>query len=456
MEESKLLNDIVRSEDNLNLSQFQIGAVPAWRIVRYHTRLYYINNKSGYVTGTPTSAYGKPKLKIISGFWKYIGQKHLSVFFPFNRLSCINGKYFDKFVDPVIEESNIINSNYIIVDPNNYVGNYDRVHRDHTISNEGRTISFQVLKYFYKIIAQLKYGKTIRALFSCVKSLFELPDSYISVFYSEIALYLAKFRYYHIWFNILNPSRVFVVLREGYFPQIAVCKKKGIPVAEFQHGITVDKTVSYAGGYDSRIDPDYFFVFGDFWRGPQFGMPTDKIFCIGWAYGKYLSNINSDVAKMQTNAILVISSPEISDAVLDALSVLSDAKGDYVFHIRLHPCETYNESQMLKLSKISKAIIVDNKNDSAVVLPKYENVIGENSSVVYEALSVGCKVGMLNLCNLKPAIDLPEIKDNFFIIHNVLDFENFLSGKHIEKQPRCSFYSNFDALRFNNFIEQYM
>lgn len=456
MEETKILNEIVSKEKNLDVYRFSICNIPMWRIVRYHTRLHYVNSKTGYIAGAPTAKQSTPYPKLFSGFWRYLVKKDLNLFFSFNRLVCINGQYIDKFIDPVIVESGLHDSNCVIIDSRDYYGNYNRVHKSITVSNETRTVLIQILKYYYRCIARIKYRNTIRELFECVQKGFELPDDYINRFYYEIGVFFAYYKYYYLWFKLLRPSRVLVVYREGYFPQIAVCKKLGIPVAEFQHGITLDNTVSFAGQYDPRIDPDYFLVFGEYWKGPQFGMPLDRIVNIGWAYSKYLQNTFSNNNEKHKNEVLVISSPEISDSILDTLQELSNIDGDFSFDIRLHPCESYNDSQQQKLKLIPKAHVVDNKTDSALVLQTYKYVVGENSSVIYEALSVGCKVGMLNMFGLRPAIDLPGIKDNFFVINNREDFERFLTEDSIQSTSRAEFYSEFDSKRFMEFIENKM
>lgn len=459
MEEAKLLRDICELEIKHDLNRETILGVPLWRIVRYKTRLYYVNKMTGYVAPPPSQTFfaGKPKLKFVSGLWKYRHRKDLTLFFPFNRLVQVGEEYLDKFTDPVISESELSNQEFVIVDSPNYAGDsYHRNHRTKTVSDESRTISQQILKYFYKLYAPIRYRRLIRQFFDRVQPVFQLPDDFINVFYDRASFFLARYYYYYFWFRLLNPKRVLVVFREGYFPQVAVCKRLGIPVAEFQHGITLDNTVSFAGVYDSRIDPDYFLVFGEYWKGPQFGMPLERIVNIGWAYSMYLKKTITRNTEKHKNEVLVISSPEISDAILDVLNELSQYNGDYSFDIRLHPCESYNDSQRQKLKSIPKAQVVDNKTDSALVLPTYMYVVGENSSVIYEALSVGCKVGMLNMCGLRPAIEKPGIRDNFFVINNCDDFNKFLKDDSSKTSSKAEFYSAFDNKRFMDFIEKKM
>lgn len=457
MEESAFLKKVCQIEQDFNLSQETILGAPLWRIVRYQTRLFYVNAQTGYVATAHTEPMiGTPHLKLFSGLNHYKGNHQISLFFPFNRLVYSNGIYLDKFIDPVVKEASLSKSDFVIIDPPSYVGNYNREHKKQTIDNESRTVQQQLLYYLFRLLTPLFLRNRIKGLFNKAQNAFGIPDEFLSRYYKQVALFLAKYYYYLYWFRIIKPKRVFVVYREGYFAQIAVCKKLGIPVAEFQHGITLDDTVSFAGEYDPRIDPDYFLVFGDYWKGPQFGMPLDRIVNIGWAYSKYLQKTVAPNADKHVNEVLVISSPEISDAVLDALKVLSEAHGDFCFDIRLHPCESYNDSQKLKLQSIPKAQVVDNKTDCALVLPTYKYVVGENSSVIYEALSVGCKVGMLNLCGLRPAIDLSGIKENFFVINDAKDFEQFLSEDKISSASKAEFYSDFDSEAFMKFINEKM
>ncbi len=71
-------------------------------------------------------------------------------------------------------------------------------------------------------------------------------------------------------------------------------------------------------------------------------------------------------------------------------------------------------------------------------------------------MSVGCKVGMLNLCGLHPAVDLPGIKESFFIINNKQDFKQFLLNQNIGEGRKGGFYSEFDNMKFMSFVNKNM
>lgn len=425
--------------------------------MRHYTRLHYLDSQVGLAFGSNSPrGEGKAKLQLFSGFWKYVGKKDINVFLPFNRLTNVRGEFLDKFVDPVISQTEIENGNFFILDPPNYVGDYKRIHKDHTVTNEGRTVLCQVFKYWFKLWTPIRYGKRIRNLYDKCKEEFRLDDACLKFYKDKVSTFLSSYYYYLLWFRILKPKRVFVVFREAYFPQIAVCKRLGIPVAEFQHGITVGDSKSFTGEYDSRIDPDYFLIFGEFWKGPQYGMPLDKMFCTGWAYKDFLAKRLGDHIEKVEGRVLVISSPPITDSIIAALTELSKADANYGFDIRLHPCEKFSPAQQNKLNQIKNAQIVDNTIESAIALLSYKYVVGENSSVIYEALSVGCKVGMLNLGGLRPPVDRPGINDNFYVINNCNDFEKFLQEEPNQSTARAEFYSDFDSEAFMKFINEKM
>ena len=453
MEETALIGRVSRLEKENNFSSVSLFKIPLYRLIRYKTREVYINTQVSFKKRTKTfQPIGKRKIKFFSGFRKYIGLNDLTVIFPFNRLSVVNGDYFDKFTDPVLELTELKGSNFVIVDPQSFISGYSRFHSTHVISNESRTVLLLVFKVVSKVLVPLIYGHKINPFLRMVKETLYMPDNYISTCKERISTFYAFYCYYLFWFKLVNPRRVLFVFREGNLPVLAACKRLSIPVAEFQHGVTLDNTMAYTGEYDERIDPDYFLSFGDYWKPEVFGMEPSRMIHIGWAFKQFVQNNE----KKGKEYVLVISSTAISTEVLNALKVISAINREVFFDIRLHPAESYNEEQRNLLSQIPNATIVDNKQESFSVLSSYHYVIGEVSSVLFEALSVGCMVGMLNLCGLRPPIDKPGIRENFFVINDAKDFEQFLNKETDSSESKAEFYSDFDSKRFMEFIENKM
>lgn len=453
MEETALLGKVSKLENENSFYSTVLWGIPLYRLIRYPTRKAFINTQVTFKTRTiKTKPVGDRKLKLLSGFRHYIGQSDLTVVFPFNRLSEVGGGYFDKFTDPVLELTELKNSNYVIVDPPSYISGFSRFHSSHVISNESRTVFFIILRTISRVFVPLFYGRIIDPFIKRIQETLSLPVNYTTTGKECITRFYTYYCYYLFWFRRIKPKRVCFVFREGNLPVLAACKKLSIPVAEFQHGVTLDNTMAYTGEYDVRIDPDYFLSFGDYWRPEVFGMEPSRMIHIGWAFKQFIQ----DNEKKGKEYVLVISSTAISSEVLNALKVISAINSEVHFDIRLHPAESYNEEQMDLLSKIPNASIVDNKQESFSVLSSYHYVIGEASSVLFEALSIGCKVGMLNLCGLRPPIDKPGIRENFFVINDAKDFEQFLNNDTNSSESKAEFYSDFDSKRFMEFIENKM
>ena len=453
MEETALLGKVSKLENENSFYSTVLWGFPLYRLIRYQTRKAFINTQVTFKTRTiKVKPVGERKLKLFSGFRHYSGHKDLTVVFPFNRLSVFSGDYLDKFTDPVLELSELKYSNYVIVDPPSYISGFSRFHSPHVISNESRTLLFLCLRSVSKVVVPLFYGRIINPFIVRVQKTLSLPDNYTSICKDSISSFLAFYWFYLFWFRRIKPRRVCFVFREGNLPILAACKKLAIPVAEFQHGVTLDNTMAYTGDYDERIDPDYFLSFGDYWKPEVFGMEPSRMIHIGWAFKQFVQ----DNEKKGNEYVLVISSTAISTEVLNALKVISAINREVHFDIRLHPAESYNEEQLNLMSKIPNATIVDNKQESYSVLSSYHYVIGEASSVLFEALSVGCRVGMLNLCGLRPPIDKPGIIENFFVINDAKDFEHFLNKETDSSESKAEFYSYFDSKRFMEFIENKM
>lgn len=225
-------------------------------------------------------------------------------------------------------------------------------------------------------------------------------------------------------------------------PQIVAAHSCGLIVAEFQHGVTMGLTILYSGHYDKVADPDYFLAFGEAWKGPQFAIPVEKIINIGWAFKDMFENTSSSVLP-KLNTCLVISSPDITAKLLGAILSLAAKYPHVNFHIRCHPQESYKNEERAKIESVPNIMIVDNTIDSSSAIKNYTYVIGENSSVLFEALSMEKLVGRLVLNGLNP-ISTRVQNDGFYYIRSESDFETFLSMTKNDNSIAGNFYSKFN------------
>ena len=155
--------------------------------------------------------------------------------------------------------------------------------------------------------------------------------------------------------------------------------------------------------------------------------------------------------KYDRNCTLVISEPETSEYILRAVLRLAKMYPEMEFHLRRHPQETYSSEQIQRIENTVNVIDVTSKECSQIAILPYENIIGDNSSVLYEAVSIGKKVGRLN-CDSLIAIGYKKGKeDGFYYLNNLKDFDSFINLKH-NYEKRSYIYSDFDIKLFKRLI----
>lgn len=107
--------------------------------------------------------------------------------------------------------------------------------------------------------------------------------------------------------------------------------------------------------------------------------------------------------------------------------------------------ERLGRRHLEQISSFSNIVIQDNKINSNVILDSFSHIIGENSTVLYEALSMGKKVGKLCYPVFHPVYLKQEDKEAVWEIASQQDFEKFVSGS-LTTRRFLSIYSVFDKM----------
>ena len=121
-------------------------------------------------------------------------------------------------------------------------------------------------------------------------------------------------------------------------------------------------------------------------------------------------------------------------------------------YYRCHPHE-FLASEQKQVLLDSGVKIQDNTINISIVLNQFNNIIGENSTVLYEAISCGKKVGKLFFEGLNPEYLSPSDKDCFWEIRSQEDFENFIKAPVSQKKNK-SIYSDFNVGLFKNLLKR--
>ncbi|MFL0142998.1 hypothetical protein, partial [Tenacibaculum maritimum] len=459
MTEEIFMREIYTKEKKLDLYKFKVLNTSVWRLVRFPVRVNKINKETGFTNRTTKVriSFREVLFNYVTSFFQFIGiilrrKKYKYLVLAFPRLSQQDEGYFDKFTDPLIAQSNL-KSNTLVLQRNlsgkQFSPRYNE-DADYKISDfidyTSKLIGVLIAPVIYII-----YGKKIHKLVKNASTYFSLSKKIKSIISYKIGEFLIHYFFSSLILKAIGARQIFVVDRIVFLPFIRAAKVKNIEVLELQHGITHSETVLYTGDYQPEIDPDIFLNFGVKWIGEQFSIPIKKQVNIGWAYNSWLL-VKADI-EVNQKTVLMVSSPAITDKILKTTLELAEQYSTYSFSIRLHPQEALSSAQQKQLHS-RKNIVLDNKNiDSLISVLKHEVIIGENSSVVYEAFSLGKKVGKIMFNEIDSRNDLDAELGGFTYLYKVEDFSFLVTNTSKKNISSSGIYDTFDKKKFNKLLK---
>jgi len=194
-----------------------------------------------------------------------------------------------------------------------------------------------------------------------------------------------------------------------------------IPVIEMQHGIFGAWHIAY--NFPAKVIPEYcakyFFSYGEYYRSFLVNLFGDNIFTVGsFMLDNTLLKFQNKKRKISSK-ILIISTINNEDLIKIAIDLVAKAriKGLSVVY-RLHPEENDNINSLLVNSGIEiRYPLLESVYES---LGDCVCVLGQNSTVLYEAAALGILALQLNGIHADkhpfPIINNPE--DIFFLINS--------------------------------------
>lgn len=452
MTEQEIIREICEKENRTNLYDINISGLPAYSIIRGFIRYKIIEN------------YGLPNVKLrsplnrlnvlksaLSSFWQLLvlfcsKKKFSTIYYAFARVDKIGGSYLDKCTDPIIEQCKT-DDRYLILDYGRAGVHYKpRVHSDSIvyldfISVLSRLYGLFFCKYFYN-----KYKSEFDLLFKELNALYEL-DFKKSEIIKELAFNSVYVGMLQRIFQKISAERVIGPARAFMMAPFIAAKRQGMKTFELQHGITYGETVLYSGYRDKMITPDFFLAFGNNKPLDVYGIEENKIINIGWALNDYIADLPNKNMSYGNNDVLVVSDPEVTRPMLNAVIILAKENPGITFYFRPHPHEEFNRELEEMLNPYPNVKIQDKSINITIVLNMFNLVVGENSTVMYEALSLRKKVGRLYYEGLRPLYTDESDRDCFWEIRNQKDFIEFVEGDVNSKRNKC-IYSSFDKKKY--------
>ncbi len=464
MEKNEIYDELLKEEKRLSVSDFKYKDIELWRLFRFECRGKYVQKYCPEYSKTTrrVSIIGLACFKLylllkslVQLLYLLLRKKKVSnVVFAFPRLQLFNDKWtIDKFTDPVIDGSLLSKDGLILQQSGRiwYFGK-QRYQSQRVVQIDCIRVIANLCSLFLLLLFPIvAVTKNIYLLWMRVRETFGLSWHVLLKWYYLYHSFIIQAFLYRYLFKRISCRNIFVVNRLINISRIYAAHKLGILVYEFQHGVTHGESELYSGEFNTLLDPDYFLNFSKIWRGTQFSMPLDRQICIGWGYRKFVEQaVQND--KFSSNTVLVISSPEITEKVINTIIELAQNNVDVSFHIRCHPQETISDTLKITLKGYTNIKIADNSIDSCIALSSYQHVLGENSSVLYEALDMEKNVGRFSYNGFTPFRTSDKMEDAFFYLYDSKDLLVFLHrNKPIIKQKN---YEDFDSQVFNELISK--
>ena len=452
MESQKILKEIVQKDMDYGCYDARINGLSIYSFLRYLIRKEIIAQYESPILESKTRI--KKGSAIISAFLSLVHvmrlivslKRYPTVFFSFPRVDKIGDSYLDKFTDPLIEVVEDSKDEYIILDHGRGGEHFTpRLHSNKIVYLD----IISIISRFYSALFWKKYynlhSETFDLLLYSLKNAFGLslsPKWVVKLFYSSLMYSKGVGRIY----NCVRAKRIIGPARAYMACPFYAAHLHGLDTFELQHGISFGETQMYSGYRDPMVMPDFFLAFGDNKPLDVYGIDETRIVNIGWALNNYVGRLSTG-ENYRERDVLVISDPEITDKIIAAVVQLADNNPDSTFYLRPHPHEIINNSQMSIIASKKNVRIQDKSINISVVLQGFNHVIGEDSTVLYEALAVNKKVGKLFICGLESHYLDEADQGCFWEIYNQNDFDAFINGDVSDKKSKC-IYSPFNKELF--------
>lgn len=440
------INKICQLEIDLDIYEERICKIPIWLCVYRKFRDRYIESGSGVL---PMSNHGqlnllrciKTTFKSACQFFTLIlkGKKIDNAIYGFPRLERIEGVYVDKFCDELIRQTPLADS-YLYFERSRSFNHLFPRGIDNIIWTEFIDNLCIILGYIGIPITYLFNNNTFNTLFNKASSIITLSSKDKKFIVRKVGSDLIKFHITYFLLRRLKVKRIFAPVLRNMPYLVATAKKLNIPCFEIQHGITEGPTPLYSGTYIQEFSPTAFLAFGSTSMIPVFNVPIEKMVNIGFAYKQYLYTLSPK--EILNDHYLVVSDPEITQSIIDVVCNIKKDNPKCEFTIRFHPLEKPSDSQIEYL-KEHGVYIDDGKENSTLAVMKYQGVVGEKSTVLYEALNFGKKVAKINFNKLNINMDVSEeTKKGFYVLNGIEDFK-FFKKADFPRQAGLEFYSDF-------------
>ena len=314
---------------------------------------------------------------------------------------------------------------------------------------------FETLDALFK--QRARFAAKLRVVWTQRKHHAETWARVIEFLETELSVDLAKYRAFPRWllvdfisreigwFSLFRTSKakVLFAVNAWQLPTIAAAKRAGLRVIEPQHGVisTMHPRLAWSNPAGGAYLADEFWQWGNYW-GECLPSSVKRVTIGAPAF----LTAQRGVAKKRQ--LLVIGQPQVSKNLLEFARFVAAKYPKLSVLLKPHPQE--NNDQIAAAvealgSRPSNLQILDAQSSTIELIEVSEYVIGAYSTAMFEAVALGCKVGVLGFSGWQHIRGLVDQGDATLIetqaeLHRF--FAESRSGKSTDAAPanRADYY----------------
>ena len=409
----ELYSILEKIENQENLFEKKIKEIYFWKIIRF-SLFDEIGIKIKLAEKSYDERINKIKkskklfLGIIENFFKNNNSKKKIIIFESDAYFKENKKTLSKFYFNLIKKLKKEKVDFEVVYPL-YLEKEYRLEKNSYAEENYKYILFKIIGFIKKSFNLFKFSLEDKNYLNKLRKYFEKEteiDNLKILNEKNLRKILINFeyeyKYYSNFFRIKQPQKIYIICSYGKEALIAAARDLNIEVFELQHGVMTKYHVEY-NFPDVKIPyfPDKLLLWGEYWKN-NVNLPKNvKIELYGYPYLKKQYEKYQNIEK-NLNQVIFISQGTIGKKLSEKAIEFAKENPDLKVVYRLHPGEFLRwkkeykdlyENRNLENLEISG----NNEKNLYEYLFESEYLIGVSSTVLFEALNLGLKVGAVNL-----------------------------------------------------------
>lgn len=287
-------------------------------------------------------------------------------------------------------------------------------------------------------LQRARFAAKLRVLVTQRKHHAETWARVIEFLETELSVNLAKYRAFPRWLLVdfisrevgwfslfrTSKSKVLFAVNAWQFPTVAAAKRAGLRVIEPQHGVisSMHPRLSWKDEIAGAYLPDEFWQWGSYW-GEALPASVKRV-TIG---APSFLTAQRGVAKKRQ--LLVIGQPQQSKNIIQFARFIAASVKNLEVVFKPHPQEKLEEviAMLDGFGERPSNLRVESPNaETLPMIAQSEFVVGVYSTALFEAVALGCKVGVLKLDGWKHVHTLV-IDGEATLIAQVSDIGKFLT-----------------------------